>query len=409
MRANTHVLRLDLPGRWADGWLYKEYLILWSRAGEMHVVPLSELVDEVRKVPSAALRVVAEHLIFRNDWKSAGSFGQMMSVPGVEDNFLADFRGTSGEIIMMLDGIPLEPAGTDHVPGVVLDASIYAGNIYAASTNGLYETRFDPDNPADRQPLVARFEKRVGAVSARYSVINGSAGESGLLFSHVDFDEGEWWRGKQNFKRIAEVSRDHSFASYNLLNYTDDALPSFMRAERVKDSSKKNTTAEEVRISGYDAPSDIRNAVARALGGRKHPEYNQPTLDMRLDDEPIEVLGNSGSRLLVAEGGSLNVMDISLRRERDLEVKRDPSYRRIRELEIDAFDVLDTHAFGDGFLVELSDEVRLINTTGSHSLISEPVARIRTFPNSRRYKEVILLVRESGVSLLGVYVATASS
>jgi hypothetical protein len=46
----------------------------------------------------------------------------------------------------------------------------------------------------------------------------------------------------------------------------------------------------------------------------------------------------------------------------------------------------------------------LINSQGSYSLISELVARIRTFAHSRRHREVVLLVRETGVSLLGIYI-----
>ena len=117
--------------------------------------------------------------------------------------------------------------------------------------------------------------------------------------------------------------------------------------------------------------------------------------------------GNSGKRLLVAWKESLRVVDLSLQHNRDLAVKADKSYQGIADLEIDPNTILDTHAFGNGksFLVELSNEVRLINSQGSFTLISEPVARIRTFARSRRYREVVLLVRETGVSLLGMYIA----
>lgn len=404
MNVKAHVLRLDLPGLWADGWLYKEHLILWSRTGEMHVVPLSELVNAVEHIPSAALDIVANHLIFRNDWKSAESFKQMMSVSGIELEFLQDFPERSREIVVPMVGIPLEPAKTDKVPGVVLDAAIYANHVYAASTEGLFETRFDPDRPVDEQSLVPRFEKRTSAVTAGYSVFNWSAGEDGLRFSRMDFDDG--WSGRNGvISQVADVSQGHSFASYNLLNYTGSSLPSFMRSSRTKERSNNNPQSKEWRISGYDAPSDISGVVASALTGRRYPNASQPQLDLQLDEEPIGVLGNSGNRLLVSWGGSLSVVDISLRRERDLEAKRDPSYGDMPQSEIRPDDILDTHAFGSGFLVELPEEVRLINAEGSHLLMSEPVARIRTFPHSRRHKEVILLVRESGVSLLGVYMA----
>ena len=102
------------------------------------------------------------------------------------------------------------------------------------------------------------------------------------------------------------------------------------------------------------------------------------------------------------------MVDLSLHHDRDLAAKADKSYQGIADLDIDPYAILDTHAFGKSFLVELSKEVQLINSQGSFTLISEPVARIRTFAHSRRYREVVLLVRETGVSLLGMYVTQAS-
>ena len=50
MGAKLHVLRLDLPGLWSDGWLYKENLVLWSRDGLPHVVRLADLAAEVKEL-----------------------------------------------------------------------------------------------------------------------------------------------------------------------------------------------------------------------------------------------------------------------------------------------------------------------------------------------------------------------
>jgi hypothetical protein len=102
---------------------------------------------------------------------------------------------------------------------------------------------------------------------------------------------------------------------------------------------------------------------------------------------------------------SLRVVDLSAQPDRDLSAKQDKAFQTVANLEIDPYAILDTHAFGKGFLVELSKEVRLISSKGSFKLISEPVARIRTFARSRRYKEVVLLIRETGVSLLGMYIS----
>lgn len=91
-----------------------------------------------------------------------------------------------------------------------------------------------------------------------------------------------------------------------------------------------------------------------------------------------------------------------MQRDRDLAAKQDKAFQTMANLEIDPYAILDTHAFGKGFLVELSKEVRLINSQGSFTLIAEPVARIRTFSRSRRYKGALEVSRDSVARCLRV-------
>ena len=406
MNAELKVLRLDLPGEWADGWLYKDHLILWSRTGQMYYSPLPEITKLVRKLVSPRLAVVSDYLIFRSDWKISEQFSRLLVVPGVERDFLADFPENSAEIIVPIDGIMPIPVPSEQIPGVSLDTVIYANRVYVGSTAGLFETRFNPDFPHNDNPVVRRLDHRVSSVTAKYSAINCSAGEDGLWFSRVNFGDTEWWRKEGSSpRRVADVSRENSFAFVNLLNYTDDALPAFIRSEAVKDRPHDRAEFEEWQITGYQAPADIGGVMTSALLA---PSSKSRSTKVRQRDdiglEAIQVLGNSDYRLLVAWHNSLRVVDITARRGRDIEAKPDRAFRGLSNLDINPFAILGTHPFGRGFLVELQDEVRLINWQGSYSLIGEPVARIRTFTHSRRHREVILLVRETGISLLGIYV-----
>jgi hypothetical protein len=403
MNAELRVLRFDLPGEWADGWLYKDHLVLWSRVGEMYYSPLGEIVKLVRKLTSPRLSVVSDYLVFRSDWKVGEQFRKLLEIPGIEKDFLADFAGP--EIVVPIDEFTPIRVPSEKIPGFSLDAVMYANRVYVGSTSGLFETRFNPDFPAAKNPIVPRLDHRVNSVTAKYSAINCSAGDEGLWFSRVDFGDADWWRKERSpLKRVAEVSRGNSFAYVNLLNYTDDAFPVFMRSETVKDIPHENATFEEYQITGYEAPADIRNITKSALhdtSARSRPTGSE--LGSGVASDPIQVLGNSNHRLLVALRDSLRVVDISARRGRNVEAKQDVAFRSLSDFKVDPYAVLGTHAFGKGFLVELMDEVRLISSKGSHPLIDEPVARIRTFAHSRRHREVILLVRETGISLLGIY------
>jgi hypothetical protein len=407
MSAKLHMMRLDLPGLWSDGWLYKEHLILWARDGRMHVLPLSDIVSRLRDLDDPPLEVVADFLLFRNDWKTSEQFGRLFSLRGIEESFTANFPSATGEIVLQLDEATPVSIKSDQIPGVILDSAIYDNRVYIGSTLGLFETRFDPDNPMRMNHLVDRMSKRVSTVTAGYSAVNGSAGESGLWFGRMNRDSEPWWRDRSSFKLVADYSRGNSFADVNLLNYTDEAFPGFLRSETVKEPSRDRSVREDRRITGYRESANIAALTTSALTSSRKAKQGTPDFGLDIDGEAVEVLGNSGKRLLVAWNESLRVVDLSLQHNRDLSVKSNKSYQGIADLEIDPYAILDTHAFGNGksFLVELSNEVRLINSQGSFTLISEPVARIRTFARSRRYREVALLVRETGVSLIGMYIA----
>lgn len=404
MSTELRVMRLDLPGEWSDGWLYKDHLILWSRTGRMYYTPLTVLGRALNRTVSPGLSVAAEYLLFRNDWKASEQFHAMLSVPGVENRLFADFAANSESTIISLGNFEAFPVESQPVPGVALDAAIYANRVYVGSTVGLFETRFNPNYPDAPNPLIPRLNLRTASVSARHSVVNSSADEDGLWFSRVLFGEDEWWRDEESgFERVAELSRGNSFASVHLLNYTDDPFPTFMRSEIVHERPHDQAEFAEWRVTGYQAAANIGGLTTSTLRSAKKVRLSE-TMDQKMDDTTEgRVLGNSDYRLLVAWHDSLHVVDIAAHAGREIEAKPNSAFRRLSHLNVRPTSILDTYAFGGGFLVELQDEVLLINPTGSYMLIREPVARIRTFVQSRRYREVALVVRENYVSLLGVF------
>jgi hypothetical protein len=222
------ILRIWLPGNWADGWLYKEQLILWSMAGEMFVLPVAELTQLVRQRASARYSVAADYAIFRNDWKGSEQFKRLLTMTDFTEALYGEFGDTNESATMILDSYNPVPVPSDSVPGRLLDASVYANRIYMASTDGLFETRFNPDKPQYSHPVVRRLDHQVSAINAKYSVIIASADDRGLLFAPVNFDDTNWWRQDQAFVTIAERSCRNSFASFNVLNYSDDSFPTLL-------------------------------------------------------------------------------------------------------------------------------------------------------------------------------------
>lgn len=48
---------------------------------------------------------------------------------------------------MPVSDVKLEPIAAEQVPGFMLDSGIYNNCVYVGTTDGLFETRFDPNAP----------------------------------------------------------------------------------------------------------------------------------------------------------------------------------------------------------------------------------------------------------------------
>jgi hypothetical protein len=403
MNNKISAIQVKLPGEWSDGWLYKEHLILWSRTGQMFVAELAELERKVRLALPPELAVAVGYAIFRNDWKSSEQFKALSTLPRIYQVLLEDSYGSEDPIIVNIDSLDITPAESESVPGFVLDTNLYANCIFVGSTEGLFESRFDPGSPRRREPVVQRLDYECATVNAKYSAVNVSAGDRGLLFSRVDVDERSWSRDSLGFKRTAELSFDNSFASYNVLNYGDQPFPTFLRAQTRDSSESERSERQENRVVGYDDQADISGLAAAVLAGRLRAKLSETrSLTPRREDlDTAQVLGNSAGRLLVKWEDALQVVDISARRGKEITARADSQYRSLGEITTPPSAILKTYAINSGFLVELFDEVRLLTPRGSYMLARERAARVRTFVHARRYQDVALVVGESDVRIIG--------
>ena len=69
----------------------------------------------------------------------------------------------------------------------------------------------------------------------------------GPWFGRMHFGDEPWWSEKSTWRQVAEFSRSNSFADVNLLNYTGDAFPRFLRSETSKEKQHGNSEREDRR------------------------------------------------------------------------------------------------------------------------------------------------------------------
>jgi hypothetical protein len=396
------VVRIRVDGDWCDGWLYKEHMLLWARDGFLHVLPIKRIIQYLERETGSTTAVVLEYLLFRNDWKASEQFRRILEIPTLKRRFVQSIRSCR-DVITIPEALT-EAVSIEATPGILLDTEIYANRVYLATTEGLFESYFNSKLARVDQPMVARLGHRTRQVCARYGSVNAAAEEEGLWFAPVLFGEERWQEnGETSFERIAESSLSASFSSRNLLNYTEDPTPAFLRAEAVREKLHARANWDEWRVVSYQRPADITQLTELALRSAHRVEFGAADAAVRAEDGSITALGNWDYRLLLSWGRSLHTINLSAYEEHDIEA-RPGSFNQVDIDGIDpSVDILSTYPIAGGFLVELFDRILLITPTGAHAFFQGAAGRIKTFTQSRRYQDVALIVEENGLSLIGSF------
>lgn len=393
-------IKITIPGQLRDAWLYKNRIYLWNRQGQLLYLDADDAYRHILKNYGPGRALLAQILIFRNDWKVGEQFRLMMAVPEIDSAFSGPFsENNKVEVELPLGMFKL--SNSEAYSGPVMDTCIFANRVYLATTNGLLESYLHPRFPDREYELNVQLDHRVSRLAIRYAAINASAEDKGLLFGRVIFPDSEDDAGfkKSRFRRLADYSLYASYASRNLLNYTGAPVPSFYRSKVEEIPAHASARFEDHQIVGYHEASDITGLTRATLAenetttGRHHGR----------GDLTFEVLGNSNQALLAAVNDKLRVLSLQAPENHDISVRRNRAFMQVERARIDVSDVLDTYPISGGFIIELTDSIQLINRDGSYILSEGEAARIRTFASSLRYKEALAVVYEQSCCLIGFH------
>lgn len=392
-------VRVSIQGTWQDAWLYKESALLWDRDGTLCHISLDTLMKSIRNVASTEAATFSTLALFRNDWKDSAVFRELASLSPVEEA-LARIAADFDEAIVIEVRPTIEDLPIPQVPASMLDSEIYANRVYIGTVDGLFETRFNPSFVHSDEDLVQSTDVRTSAVTAKYMSLNVSTGPRGLWFRPITFASGEVdfqvdREQNEDLVRVADQSESTSFAGRNLLNYDGASMaPMLLRSRGRTSRSHQRAQFEEYHVLGYRAPEDLtlrlRSTFQNLVSNR----------DLDLSVRQIRVVGNSGHRLLVDTGEQLRVVDVEAHKGHETKVRPDKLFGA-KSFAGHADDILGTYPMGASFLVETFDDVRIIEPSGVRVIFSGEVAKVRTFRNSRRFREVALLITEDSLEMVG--------
>lgn len=399
-------IQLRIPGQWRDIWLYKNRIYLWDRIGLLRYLDMEAAYKKLAKNYGLNIAFLVQQLIFRNDWKVGEQTRLMLQIPELESAFLRPFRGND-RIVLELPENLFGFSGSEAYREPVLDSYLYANRLYLATLNGLFESYIHPRHPDREYELNQQLDRRVSRLAVGYAAINASAEDDGLLFGRIRFaaDEsaddslvGRPGFKPSTFRRVADYSLSSSYAGRNLLNYTQDAAPSLLRSRIEERPAQGTARFDDVQVIGYEQESELLTTTQSTLS-----DLGQGTPPAELD---IKVLGNSNSHILASVAGRLHVVNLRVGNEnRDVRLQPVKSYREASRIHVNLDEVLETYPISSGFAIELEDSIKLMTRSGSYNLLKGAAARVRTFVESRRHKEVVAVVQEESVSLIGFHIS----
>lgn len=394
-RMRRQPVTLSIAGEWADAWLYKEHLLVWDRSNNVHVIAVERVLRELTRNYGSTTSTIAEYSLFRNDWKRGAPFASLSRIPAVQQAIDAAARELPEVLQLNADSLGLFRPATEPASGTLLDTAMYGNRVFLASNHGLFQTRFNPKFPDSRHHQAQLLEFPVHSVRAKYMSMNASAYERGLWFKQIEWGEEGPVEASERPREVDDYSEKTQFIYRDLLNYGASRAPQMLRADVERERPHENAEFADWKVRGYQPPVDLRDAVlvdaSRSIAPERIPDPGELT-----------ILNNSYRQLLISQHGILHVVPIGADAG-GMKVGKPARSGERHASDLRGLDLLETHPFGKGFLIETMNDVRYVDLSGSRVVFHGPVARVRTFGDSIRYREVAAVIHRTGLDLLGAF------
>jgi hypothetical protein len=362
-------------------------------------VPLADLRKQVIKDFDKHMAVVCDYLIFRNDWKNSAQFADLAGVEGTLAALLAPIMHAPS-VTLKVSGILKRHIADGAFEGYMVDASVYGNRVFTATSEGLFETEFNPDFPTTSNDTLLITDSSTSSVASKGAKVVFATGDKGLFSRGIEFGHGADWpsaSAQEPLELLDDASRRVSFTKYSLLNYTGERVPQLLFGDV---DTRPTDRFEETIVTGFRPGRDIASAVDASIGRDASKPGAHKSAVKDSGSTGVTVLGNADYRLLVAHESGHGVVDLATFTS-DVEIQADKKFRsHLIKSEL-LLDALTTQRLQSGFLVEGFDSTLVITEQGTNVLIDEPRVRIRSFPASRRHSDSFVAIGEDFVEIVG--------
>jgi len=386
------VIRVLLKGNFDDAFLYRDRIVAVG-TNSLSMFSLSQIAAKIEEIEPKTIPIPT--LLFqRNDWtfgKEGMPYRSMVRNPEIANAFIAAARRLKNmefEAVQFLE--KTIRLGTTN--DILLDMNIYNGRIYLGGDSGLYDCDLEWEKLAFEK-VRHRFDTSCINVSVKYGAVNISCGDEGLHSSLNDFnlDQGpsrSIEKLSDMFQQRSSLSLRSTWCKTNVINYADFSNPQLF-----------DTSAMPVPAGSLEAETSLLTGISETPWGI----WNLDRTDKRASAVPsdyIDYTFNSGIHFYtINQAGS--IFETSLKYPKSGDRPKLGHFSKI----VDGFKghVIKTLPLRSGAVIETLDKVFLLSATdGIQEVYDSPCLSVRTFPQSRRYKDLFILVTKEGLWLNSV-------
>lgn len=391
------VIQLFFPGTFEDAFLYRGRLLVVGKESRLKVVSLSKIATYLETMAPSAIPL-PRYLFMRNDWLADPQFQSLIRNSEIANLFVkcVDSLATRvKDVELDLNSFLETECQLSATYDCLLDMTIYNGRIYLASDSGLFHCDVDWDRQiVEAKRAEKRFDAKCIHTSAKYGTVNISCGTEGLFSSIDEFDFQS--RGQEHtWKNLAQKSYRSDWCSYDLVNYTNYSLPELFRTKHQK----------QAKTFGIEHERNLLTEVDDSSISLWNLPHTQKTATTNFNSEAIDYVYNANQRFFVhTKAGHFYELSVRYIQRQDPKISKARSIAQNHQGSL-----IKTLTVRHGAVIETFDSVLLLSSQGITTLLSEPVLSIRTFPQSKQYRNIIAITTEKGLWIQSVFDDTITS
>lgn len=387
-------ITINLLGKYTDGYVYLGRLFLVEMDGTVSSISMDKLIAKIRLGDATNILKTA---FLRNDWLNNEQGTNFFQIPGQLKNFKAAWNKiVKSELVIDSKDITLDKHFC--IPDApVFDIRAYGLNLYIGNRSGLYESKFitkDDNFEQLRQPSKI-FDARTTFISAKFGELMISSNSDGLFRGQVGlFDNST----KVDGNPIAQKSIRTGWASDDVLNY--ESQNDFVYYVNKVEKSEKRPRNQ---YSKNDESSEKREV--KAFGIEKYSQND--IMPENLKNDQIKYSFNSSKYCFLLSTKNILYRSTFIRKIGDVHLSKqlvtESKFEKLLKIS-GKTKIISTAFVPSGTVIETLSSVILTSSALKPVVLHNcPIYGMKTLLSSRRFKNLILVFHDSGLSIHSLF------